>query len=196
MITEALLLTAEDFEPYKGMFNSDDFTTVERYLREAQELDLRPALGPALYYDLIKNRSEQRNIDLLDGKEYDYNGDTIFFEGLRPVLVYFAHARYIRSANVQSTSAGLVVKQTPESTPASEKTIAGMIAQSNSAAVSYLNEAVRFLNENRADYTLWKSSVNARSKRGIKISAIGGNSTDGYTHGNGCCCENCSRDEI
>lgn len=188
-MNEILLLVVDDFEPYKGRFgNAIDSSKLLAFVQEAQELDLKPSIGPALFRDFITNRTQQIYLDLLNGKEYVWNTDTIFFEGLKPALVYWSYARYLRMSSVQHTASGMVQKNTPESTPAPEKTVAALVSQASTAAISYLNEAVRFLGQNTSTYPLWKTAAYARRKSGLKITPVGGNSSKGLKYRN---CDDC-----
>src|ERR1700754_4344744 len=86
------------------------------FKKKAQELDLKPFLGHALYYDFIKyfntdgtlhDDTPQSYKDLLNGTEYlDRYGHVILYEGLLPTLVYFTFARFIEADAIHYTTTG------------------------------------------------------------------------------------------
>jgi len=66
-------------------------TKINPFIEDSQFLDLKPLLGDAFYVDLIKNQTEVKYIELLDGKEYDYDGKTYSFAGLKKILSIHLH---------------------------------------------------------------------------------------------------------
>lgn len=88
-----------------------------RYIREAQEFDLKALVCEEFYFDMIKNKAEAPYDKIIAGQEYDFEGNPYYHEGLEAVLSYFAYARFILKSNVVSTSHGVVVKTTPNSQP-------------------------------------------------------------------------------
>ena len=136
---------------------------VESYIREAQDNDLKEFIGPALYYDLLINGDTTANRDLLNGKVYTIAGSTpltIKFNGLVPVIVYYSLARIIINNQANITSFGVVSKTTGQSTPIDAATIKQMVTELRSIAVSYQNEAEKFLNYNSTSYPLWNYNTN------------------------------------
>ena len=150
--------------------------SLDPYIWEAQNLDLKPLLGSALFYDMMENLTVQKYIDLLSGKVYEYRENNIYFNGLKPSLVYFAYARYINNKNSIDTPYGLVQKRNPDSNQSPEKEIARRVSQAKSAAATFFNEVAQFLNSNVADYPLWQNTERVRKNGGIRISGVGGNS--------------------
>jgi hypothetical protein len=137
---------------------------------------LKPFLGYALYYDLIKNLNEDGTLkedapqpykDLVNGTEYlDKRGYVVLYQGLAPLLVYFTFARFIEDDAVHYTATGPVIKQREGSsliaTPAD---ITKLVQQQRSTANAYANETERFLRDHQADFSMWAYNPKNKSAR-------------------------------
>lgn len=174
-----LLITHEDFinSPLKSLSaNLNAGKKLNQYIQEAQVFDLKPILGQELFYDILKEYDESPALatyyDLFHGAEYTKNGRKYTHEGLVPVLCYFTYARYKANANVEETASGSVIKNNQYSEQASEKTIARQIDQARSGAYAYMQDVIKFLNDNASDYPLWKSECVESNKRSIRITGV------------------------
>ena len=68
---EQLILTSADFAAFKTLSHNTDFAkTLAQYAREAQNLDLKPALGYPLFYDLLAKYGKE-------AADLDYNNLTV-----------------------------------------------------------------------------------------------------------------------
>src|SRR5471030_185182 len=124
------------------------------FINKSQELDLKPFLGYALYYDLIKNFNDDGTLkddapqpfkDLMNGAEYlDRRGYIVLYQGLGPLMVYFTFARFIEDDAIHYTATGPVIKQREGSTTLSAADITKLVQQQRSTANVYANEAERF----------------------------------------------------
>lgn len=174
----ANLITISDFADYRAIStNVNDVKRLDPYIAEAQEFDLKELMGQYLYDDFIKNILTTKYQELLNGKEYtDTSGYTVNYKGIKPVLVYYAYSRFLANDNIKSTASGFVIKRQDEySEPISEKTMARLIQQAESSALSYFEGVRKFLNDNYTTYTLWQyCGVNPTKQSGCRISAVGG----------------------
>lgn len=174
--TIPILINADDIREYKPLSkNVDEADRIDQYIREAQVMDLKPILGRKLYYDFIENYTDAKYLDLLNGAEYDEDGVTVQFEGVKPILVYYSFARILQYYGSNPTRFGLVKKLAENSEPLSTKEIQAMISQAKAGAISYQDELFRFLNENTDTYPLWKGQKGAQRKRRrtVKINSVG-----------------------
>lgn len=145
------------------------------FISKAQELDLKPFLGYALYYDLIKHLNDDGTIkddapqaykDLVNGAEYlDKRGYIVLYQGLGPLLVYFTFARFIEDDAIHYTATGPVIKQREGSTNLSVTDVTKLAQQQRSIANAYANEAERFLRDHRDDFPLWTYNPKNKSAR-------------------------------
>jgi hypothetical protein len=141
---------------------------------EAQEFDLKPLLGDEFFNAIYNDAPMFTHFDdLWNGSEYTYNGKTYTQCGLKAVLIYFADARLITRGNNTSTPNGMVVKETPYSSPTSDKILGMQIQQAKAGAMAYFEQVSRYLDRMSNDYPLWRSNCDQPVKRGvISISRI------------------------
>jgi hypothetical protein len=175
----ALLIEKAEFLKDKLVATSIDEERLRSSIREAQQFDLRPVLGDAMYYDLIKNYDVNESPinkynKLVEGEEYtNSESHTIIFSGLRMALKYWAYARFIAKQQVNATASSVVVKTNPWSVPVAPEVIEAETASARSGAISYWEEAKKYLDEKFTDFPLW---VGQRSvpRSGVRITAVGG----------------------
>lgn len=145
------------------------------FIGKAQELDLKPFLGYALYYDLLQHFNDDGTLktdapqaykDLLNGAEYlDKRGHIVLYQGLSPMLVYFAFARFIEDNSVHYTATGPVVKQRENGSSLTNAEITKLVEQQRGTANAYANEAERFLCDHKSDFPLWTYNPKNKSSR-------------------------------
>ena len=157
------LIEASDFAPYKVIAdNITESKTIDPYILEAQQFDLKPLLGQELFIDLLEDFEDTPSLskyeDLFNGKSYEKYGKKYKHQGLVPVLCYFAYARYLTNANQSSTEYGVVQKRTDESQPVPEATLARMITQAREGAMAYWHDVKTYLDHNANDIPLWNCS--------------------------------------
>jgi len=166
-MAEAALITISDVSTYRRVdpkLNSDRFNT---YVMEAQRTNLRGLLGDALYYALMADdRISGIYADLLNGKSYVYENQTIQYYGLKPALCYWWLAIFAREGEQFNANVGAIqFVDNPQQYFQSAKQKETLAQQYLETANDYANGIIKFLNENADDYPLWetdteKSSVN------------------------------------
>lgn len=187
---QTLLITKSDLNDARLIPSSVDDARVKVFIQEAQHLDIRPALGDALFFSLIAeapaSSGTTANAYLLWGKTYtNAAGHSIIFYGLHKALAYYALARLFTSHQQTITAASIVTKTNPNSEPVDAKEKAISISALRSAAVSYWEDTKQFLNDsvNINSYPLWLASCRKDDAKGaIKISAIGGELYEKHRH--------------
>lgn len=168
-----LLISKADFVPYVELSaNLDAVKKLNTHIEHAQEFDLRPLIGDLLYYDLLKNSTDQKYLDLLNGKEYQVSGVDFSFKGLVPVIVHYATARLIPNLNSMVSATGFVSKLNDLSNPVEPKEISRAVTMYESLANGYWQKAKSFLDIHFLTYTLWeRSNCSREGSRGIKSGA-------------------------
>jgi hypothetical protein len=178
------LITPATLQRYEDIATNIKPERIKVFIQKAQELDLKPFLGYALYYELVKNLDSEGNLkddtpqhhkDLLNGSEYlDEQGYIVLHQGLQPVLAYFTFARFIEADAVHYTATGPVTKryETADALPAKE--ITKLVQQQRSTANAYANEAERFLLDHREQFPAWHYNRKNKSSRqpGPRIRAV------------------------
>ncbi len=169
------LINQSTFQGYEDISVNIKPERLNVFIKKAQDLDLKPFLGHALYYDFMQNFNDdgtikttapQPYIDLFNGSEYlDKYGHIVLYEGLQPALVYFTFARFIEADAVHYTTTGPVVKHHDNGDAVAPKDIVKLVQQQRSVANAHANEIEKFLWDNRADFPLWHHSGKNKSAR-------------------------------
>ena len=201
MSATAIIITVADFTEYKPINpNQNQVAVLNRLIREAQTFDLKPLMGPAFYNEFVKGISASPILskwaDLLVGKEYtNDSADVIEFQGIKPCLVYFAHARYVCEKNITDTPHGLVNKKTNFSEGIDGKAIAILSNKSKHGATAYWHDIEAFLNikANVAVYPKWNKAKgeSTRTKRGFVMTNVSNNRHTHTQHDHNCNCREC-----
>jgi len=195
-----ILIDQNTFQRYEDISVNIKPERLKVFVNKAQDLDLKPFLGYALYYDFIKHINEDGTIkddapqtykDLLNGSEYlDKNGHIVLYEGLLPTLLYFAFARFIEADAIRYTTNGPVIKHHDNSDAVTPQYITKLVQQQRSVANAHANEVEKFLWDHRADFPLWRISNKNKSARqsGPRIRSVDKNDFNypggGYTETN------------
>lgn len=170
-----ILIDQSIFQRYEDISVNIKPERLRVFVKKAQDLDLKPFLGYALYYDFIKHFNEDGTInadapqaykDLLNGSEYlDKRGHIVLYEGLLPTLLYFAFARFIEADAIRYTASGPVIKTQDNSQTAMPQYITKLVQQQRSVANAHANEVEKFLWDHRADFPLWRFSGKNKTAR-------------------------------
>src|ERR1700744_6608600 len=167
------LIDQTAFQKYEDLSVTVQPARLNVFIKKAQDLDLKPFLGHALYYDFMQNLNDdgtfkitapQAYKDLLNGSEYlDRYGHIVLYEGLLPTLVYFTFARGIEADAIHYTATGPVIKHHDNGDALSPQDVTKLVQQHRSVANAHANEVEKFLRDNRADFPLWNYNPRNRS---------------------------------
>jgi hypothetical protein len=138
-------------------YDTNEFNT---FINEAQEFDFKPLVQEDFYFDLLAKKSDEPYLKLLSGGDYQYNSRTYHFQGIETVLSYFSYARFVMNSNAVSTSHGMVVKTTPNSTPLVLEERKNLWYKKREEANLMMLDVVKFIERNIADYPSWNNSQN------------------------------------
>jgi hypothetical protein len=170
-----ILISPSVFQQFEDISTNIKPERLQVFIKKAQELDLKPFLGYPLYYQLLKyfDDAGQMKTDapqvykkLFNGCEYiDRSGFNVTYEGLAHTLVYFTFARFIESNGVHFTATGPVIKQYDNAQAISTPDLLKLVQQQRSVANAHANEVEKFLQDNQADYPLWRYNERNKSAR-------------------------------
>lgn len=122
-----------------------DQSVIEAYIREAEDLYVKPAIGQALYIDVLNNSSNYT--DLLNG--CTYNGDCPNGErrhiGLLTTIAYYTQGLLTRYNNIQTTRFRAVEKVTEYGSSPQEVSLNAQYNNIMGVADTYLNEVLDYL---------------------------------------------------
>ncbi|QEC79050.1 DUF6712 family protein [Mucilaginibacter ginsenosidivorax] len=169
------LINQTTFQQYEDITVNIKPERLKVFIKKAQELDLKPFLGHALYYDFLNHFNEDGTLqddapqpykDLLNGTEYlDDYGHIVLYEGLAPTMVYFTFARFIENDAVHYTATGPVIKRHENGDALSSPEVVKLVQQQRSIANAYANDIEKFLWDNKADFPLWRYNAKNKSSR-------------------------------
>jgi hypothetical protein len=165
-----LLIGRSDITPYAQIaIQSRDENMLFPHVIASQNVDVQPALGGALFTDLLTNRTDEKYRTLLEGGTYqNTNGNTVRFQGLKAAIACFTYARYLMWKNAVDTPFGVVSKKSEYSELADTKLITSIASEKRSEAMHYLRESIEFIKENENEYPLfWESCNRQQPDKGI-----------------------------
>ena len=153
---DRLLINIEDVRKYRDIDPKYDLERFNGFLMDIQRRNLRDLLGAGLFRDFMQNSTQTKYTELLSGKSYEYDGETIDFYGLVPVLVYWILAKMTREGDIFQANYGSVeFVNNPQQNYQAAKMKEAIAQDYMISASEYENEVIRFLDENQSTYTLW-----------------------------------------
>jgi hypothetical protein len=173
------LVTKSDLSDYKYVADSvKNIAVWPQYVSEAQLFDVRPWLGDALLNEIVTQANTSPdsltalNDKLLDGGTYVFEDTTFMFQGLKAAIIYYAFARFTSKSSYNYTQAGITVKDSDLSTPASDKAIQRLQTENYLMAEAIKDDILLYLRRNSSDYPLF-NCYNKRSRRPGTFYAVG-----------------------
>lgn len=164
------LVTKSDLDQYKYIADSvKNSVSWPQFVSEAQMLDVKSWLTDALLLEIIGQAStlpttiSAANQALLDGGTYVYQTKTYFFQGLKACIIYYAFARFTNRTSFNYTAAGIVIKDSDLSTPATTKDIQRLETESRLTADAIKCEIITYLDRNSTLYPLWAQNCSCGS---------------------------------
>lgn len=159
-----LITTSEVSTLSRGMSVHVDEDKIETYIRESESIDIKSALGDALYLD-VKEHPEKYEL-LLDGGTYeDKCGEKKMFMGIKTALAYYTYARIVKNGDGNVTRYGFVQKEEEYSSLTGIKEKVMAYDDAFSIANRYLKECVRFLQDKKKDYPLYRGNGKIKANR-------------------------------
>lgn len=155
-----VIITLQDVKKLRPTADLDGIRW-EPFCVESQDQDLRPILGDGLFYDFMTKfystgdpmYSAYQN--LLNGVAYTLNGQSVYFDGLKPMVVYFTLARLVQNQQVNITRYGVVSKVSAQSQPVDAQVIRQVVNEMRSNAQTYKNQVDTYLLQNQSTFTLY-----------------------------------------
>jgi hypothetical protein len=132
-------------------------TKYEILAAETTAKELTDMLGAAFVYDIDKNQTAAKYVDILDGKEFtDSNtGSPVKFQGIRYILAYFIYSKYAGVSHVEDTFSGMVSKNRNEAVNISAGDMKQIRNDAQAVAFADFKLLQDFLNQNNDLYPLW-----------------------------------------
>ena len=160
-----LITTSEVSTLSRGMSVHVDEDKIETYIRESESIDIKSALGDALYLD-VKEHPEKYEL-LLDGGTYEDKCGKQLLTGLKTALAYYTYARIVKNGDGNVTRYGFVQKENEYSSHIEFKEKVMAYDDAFSIAERYLKECVRFLQDKKDDYPLYRGNGKIKANRTV-----------------------------
>jgi len=151
-----LLINKTDIEKYFQVAIGRKDSEIEKFIQQAQLYDLKKLFPEKLFYDLLKNKTENNYLKLLKGGPYVYSNFNYEFEGIEACLSAFTYARYILHNNIQDTSYGIKSKSNQYSTDVDYKEKYSLSSEYRKQANVLFEGAVNYLNRNKEQFPIWE----------------------------------------
>lgn len=170
-MTESNLITISDVQAFREISPNIKIERFDAFQMEVIKTNLKQVLGEALYFDFFDDFSEespqtQKYIDLLDGKDYEYSGETIQYHGLKPFIIFHWLALFAREGDLFQASYGNVnFTNNPQQPFQLSKDKDKIVYNFLSKATEFQNEIIKFLNENSSEYSLWNGDDEKSSEQ-------------------------------
>lgn len=160
-MAETALINITDIQTIRRIDPKIAADKVAVFCNDIQRKNLRGLLGDALYYAFMADsRAAGIYKELLDGKSYEYDGNTIQYYGLKPALIYWWLALATREGELFLSDHGAVqFVDNPQQNFESAKSKEQIAVSYMETAQGYANDVIKYLNTNAATYPLWKGDT-------------------------------------
>lgn len=140
------LLTTEEIVALGRPIGNVEGSKLLAYITEAEQMYIKPALGDALFLEILKEGDSNETYRLLlNGGTYnDCNGGIRLFMGLKVALSYYVYALNVMTGDFQSTRFGTVIKQNDYSRDISSKERSDCYNNALEVANHYLKDCITF----------------------------------------------------
>lgn len=152
-----MIISVNDLKALRSIAINVAPGVLEPYIDDAEKNTVLRAIGVDKYFDIEKNKEDEKYRTLLHGGTYDRGGCSDYCRGLIYAIAYLAYSRFLIDGDIQVTAFGAVKKTTSYSTPVTE---VDRIRASNNArklGEAALSECVAYLDND--DCCKYKTSV-------------------------------------
>lgn len=153
---------------------------LKEHIENAQRFEVATLMGKEFFLDLLAKFKSRKDgfdsnpaytpSDIEEAYHQLLNGttDVDMFEGLKPVISYYAYARFVLANDLKINDGGNSFKMGDNSERASFNSVKNASIRAESDALGYWNEVKSYLDKNTATFTLWISNTgcgNAEKRR-------------------------------
>lgn len=141
-----MIISVNDIKAVRNIAINVAPEVFEPYIDDAEKNTVLPAIGVERYFDVEKNKEDERYRVLLYGGTFGEDSCVKYCRGLIYAIAYLAYARFLIDGDIQVTAMGIVKKSTSMSTPVSE--VDKIRASNNARALgeAALEQCVEYLN--------------------------------------------------
>jgi hypothetical protein len=176
-MAEQIIIALSDIQEFWPISDNIDEDKINASILRAQQIDLERVLGPPLYHAFIEDYNGT-SFDtaiyqtLFDGTNYAYNGQDIYFRGVRHLLSVYAYVRIIESHKINVVRAGVTVKVVEESETAEDFQVRAVKRRALDDAIRLEKDLLQYLHTNRTSYPLFKYRVVETEKTAYNFNKV------------------------
>lgn len=146
------------------------------FITQANRLDLKNFLGVDFYNDVIINLEAgvvpAQYTALQDGETYqNKRGNSIKFEGLKPIIANFAICRFVEKQQLNVTRKSIAKKKNDHSEAVTEQVLNSLSSDYRSLANSYLTELYNYLEVKKESFPVYDQNCD-HLRRKIKSKIV------------------------
>lgn len=123
-----LLITPTEFATFRNISKKIDSDKINEAISLAQQSDLTNILGDFIF-DVIKNAEVTAWLPLMNGSEFECDGEDFEHAGIKRLLADYTHGRYVYVKNVEDTPFGIVTKSYQDGIPVERNTLRDLTKQ-------------------------------------------------------------------
>lgn len=156
----ALFENITEFKKFISVNVSLDFTTIKPSIDEAEIKYIIPLIGQE-QYDQLKDVYENgigSSSGSGSGSSYTEDDNNALLEKVRRVLANFAMYIYVPIGELQMSAAGITRVESGDRKSAFQYQIKNLQRRFITSAYEWIEELLKFLDENKSTYTLWANS--------------------------------------
>lgn len=162
-----MLINKTDIAAHREISKAVRDDKINPYIKDAEELDLAPLLGEALFNAIVTTPED--HAELLDGGPYTIGDATYRQPGLKKVLAIYANSRYVMFGSYTDTAFGLVEKSSQDSQAVPSSSKRSIYTTERQTAEAYFSKVALYLT--RKNYANWNTGCRP-SASGLRISKI------------------------
>lgn len=176
-MAENRIIEAEDIRVFWDFSENIDTSKIDASILRAQQTDLEPILGNPLYYEFIEDYNgttfdTAKYKTLYDGEAYTYNGQSIYFRGVKQLLCVLSYIRLVEVSRINIVRSGEVFKVSEESEFAEDFQMRADLAKAKTDAIRLEKEVLQYLSYKPADYPLFSYREYKEPKTSYKFYKI------------------------
>ena len=170
---DPILLTQDDFKPYRDISDNVDFARLEPWILEAEKQEMRSFLGQPLYLAMINDWDvptlafqTARFIDLWNGLDV---ADEYRFYGLKPAIIYYAYSRFLKNQKTNVTRFGVRNLENDVSAQEDATATRTRLGEAEAMAIGMQSNAETYINDNIDIYPEYTTQGGRANQKNIYI---------------------------
>jgi len=160
-MAEVAIIAKADIQNLWDFSENIDQSKIDAAILRAQQTDLESILGAPLYHEFIEDYNgltfdTATYQNLYDGGEYTYNGQTIYYRGIKALLSVYSYVHLMDIIRINVVRSGQVYKVSEESEFLEDFQARADNRKAKSDAIRLEKDTLQFIETNISDYPLFR----------------------------------------